>query len=299
MILLLKDVVLSITENYHNLGHHGSEVDAMMDSVAGMGHRLKQGHDMQGLIESYHLQGIEGIGLWFDHMLKDFTSPAGIPLPFAEAIYNVSGMPMDTAIDWLTVNAYDAGALITQEVALKLFKNHKKAYKTTFLLGSAIGIVDDNPLIVVTNTLRLIQSGKFQQLLEAKKPFIEKAGKIAGRTCMGTAVITLSAGTLGLNIPEKIEEVGHWLDLVEEATTVSDIVDGLSTFGVGILLSKGVKAVANSINDEPKRELQQKEEKLALCNAVKQLGVSGASPMQMALLLDEMKDQKIITGDES
>ena len=153
---MLKDIVIDLTENYHDIGHHGSSVDAMMDSVSGLGHRIKHGHDVQGLIEAYHLEGIEGIGLWFDHMAKDFTSPAGIPLPFAEAIYHVSGMQMDTAIDWLTVNAFDAGSLITQEFVLKLSKNNPKAYKLAFLLGSGIGIIDDNPLIVVSNTLRIL-----------------------------------------------------------------------------------------------------------------------------------------------
>lgn len=53
-----------------------------------MGHRIKHEHDMQEMIDSFDLQGVEGIGLWFDHMIKDFTSPEGIPLPFAEEIYH-------------------------------------------------------------------------------------------------------------------------------------------------------------------------------------------------------------------
>lgn len=295
---VLKDIIIDLTENYHNLGHNESSVDAMMDSVSGMGHRIKQGHDMQGLIESYHLQGIEGIGLWFDHMAKDFTSPAGIPLPFAEAIYNVSGMQMDTAVDWLTINAFDAGTLITQELALKLFKDNKKAYNTAFLLGSAIGLIDDNPAIVVVNTLRLLKAGKLQRLLgEKNMQFIQRAGKITGQACMGTAAVTIGAGAVGVNIPELIENGGEWLDYVEQASTISDIVDGMTSFGVMLLVSKGVKAVANSINGDLLEKVQLSEEKLAMFNSLKRQATAGASPAEMSMLIEDMKERKMLTGD--
>ncbi|MER1985316.1 MAG: hypothetical protein ABS948_05410 [Solibacillus sp.] len=295
---MLKDIVIDLTENYHNLGHHGSSVDAMMDSVSGMGHRMKHGHDIQGLIESYHLQGFEGIGLWFDHMAKDFTSPAGIPLPFAEAIYNVSGMQMDTAVDWLTINAYDVGALITQELALKLFKENKKAYNIAFILGSAIGIIDDNPAIVVVNTLRLLKAGKLQRLLsEGNMQFIERAGKITGRACMGTAAATLGAGAVGVNIPELIESGGEWLDHVEQASTLSDLVDGISTLGVMLLVSKGVKAVANSINEELLEKVQLAEERLSLFNSLERQAITGASPIEMSMLIEQMEERKMLPGD--
>lgn len=239
---MLKELVTGMTENYHDLGHNASTVDTMMDSVSGMGHRIKEGHDFQGFIESYNLEGIEGIGLWFDHMLKDFTSPAGIPLPFAEAIQTVTGMPMDTAIDWLTINASDALAVAGQEVALKFFKNNPKAVKGIYILGTGLGIVDDNPLIIILNTCRLLKSDKLSFLKSTSTiNFLRKTSQITGRVCVGTAAVTVSAGIMGVNLPEEIEGMGEIFDFVDGATIAADIVDGLSTLGLGIAASYGVK----------------------------------------------------------
>lgn len=296
---MLKDIVIDFTENYHDLGHHGSSVDAMMDSVAGMGHRIKHGHDIQGLIDAYQLEGIEGIGLWFDHMAKDFTSPAGIPLPFAEAIYNISGMQMDTAIDWLTVNAFDMGSLITQELALKLLKNNPMAYKISFLIGSGIGIVDDNPLIVVTNTLRLLRQGKLKRFVsDSSIQFLNRTTQITGRICMGTATVTLGAGAIGINIPEKIEEIGEILDMVEGFSTIADIIDGATSLGVMLLVSKGVKGIASSINGEILEKVQLSEDKLAMFRSLKQQASSGASPSTIALLMDDMKQRGLLSNKQ-
>lgn len=296
---MLKDLVIDLTENYHDLGHNGSSVDAMMDSVAGMGHRIKHGHDAQGLIEAYQLEGIEGIGLWFDHMTKDFTSPAGIPLPFSEAIYNVSGMQMNTAIDWLTVNAFDAGSLITQEIALKLSKNNPKAYKIAFLLGSGIGIIDDNPLIVVANTLRLLKQGKLHRLVsDSSIQFLNRTAQIAGRVCMGTAAITLSAGVVGINIPENIEELGDNFDLVEGLSDVADILDGVVSFGVMLFVSKGIKGLANEWNKELVEEVQLIEEDLAMFKSLKQQVSNGASLSVIALLMDDMKQRNLLPNKQ-
>lgn len=296
-VRMLKDVVIRLTENYHDLGHHGRSVDAMMDTVTGMGHRIKHGHDMQGLIEAYDLKGLDGIGLWFDNMTKDFTSPAGIPLPFAEAIYQVSDMPMNTAIDWLTINDFDAGTLITQELALSLFKNNKKAYQLTFLLGSAIGLIDDNPAIVVVNTLRLLKAGKLQRLISNKQmDFVERTGSITSKACMGTAAVTIGAGAVGINISEMVESGGEMFDWVEGASTMSDLLDGATSMGILLLASKGVKALASSINGELLEKLQSSEEKLAMFRSLKQQAVTGASPAHLSLLIEEMEDRTMLIG---
>ncbi len=179
---MLKDVILPLTEQIHNLDHNASSEDKMMDSAFGMGHRIKEGHDFQGLVEAFHLEGIDGIALWFDHMFKDFTSPHGIPLPFSEAIYQASEMNMDTAIDWLTINASDIIELGVQEGALYLLKNNQKAYHTTLLIGSAIGIIDDNPAIVIANTLHYIKilkrNNRLLPILNPAIKFLNKSGSI-------------------------------------------------------------------------------------------------------------------------
>ncbi len=254
---MLKEIIISLTDNIHEIGHHGSVVDHMMDSVSGMGHRIKHGHDMQGLIEAYQLEGIDGIGLWFDHMFKDFTSPHGIPLPFSEAIIEITGMEMDNAIDWLTLNASDVIELGVQEGALYLFRNNKKAYNTTLLIGSFIGFVDDNPSIIIANTMHYLKQLKdnnmFLPILNPSFRFLSKANSVMTKVFIGTAIANVGLGLVGVNLSEMIENTGEMidgLDLLDISTTIADIVDGAAMFGLGILASKGVKKIAESINRE-------------------------------------------------
>lgn len=295
---MLKDVLLNLTENIHNIGHNDSSVDAMIDSVSGMGHRIKHGHDMQGLIESYHLEGIEGIGLWLDHMAKDFTSPAGIPLPFAEAIYETTGMKMDTAIDWLTVNASDAIELGTQEAFLHYFKSNPKAYKTTLAVGTTIGIIDDNPLIVVINTLRLLKTtqknGKSLPFLDKSLHFVNKTSSIASKVCIGTAVTNFSLAIVGVNVSELVEDTAEGIDFIESAyettSIMSDVIDGVTTLGVGLLVSKGIKQIAKAVNHEEQREIEKNTKNLSMYKSLNFQLRNSAPPAIIGSLLSDMKN---------
>lgn len=292
---MLKDLVINMTENYHDLGHNGSSVDAMMDGASGMGHRIKEGHDLQGLIEAYDLEGVNGIGLWFNHMLKDFTSPAGVPLPFAEAIQNVTDMPMDKAIDWLTINASDVLALGTQEAALKFFKNNKKASKGIYILGTGLGIIDDNPLIVILNTYRLLKSDKLSFLKnEATMNFLKRTSQLTGRICVGTAAVTVGAGMVGFNIPAEIEELGEVFDLVDGATIAADLVDGVATLGLGIAASYGVKKVSNYINGDLQEDINSLKENLSLYKSLQNQAKIGTSLNTMQPLIEHMEEQKLL-----
>ncbi len=55
-------------------------VDKYMDSVSGIGHRVKHGHDLTFLPEIYNKFGIDGVSGYFSHIIKDLMSPHGVPL---------------------------------------------------------------------------------------------------------------------------------------------------------------------------------------------------------------------------
>lgn len=60
--------------------HRWQEVNQFMDSVAGVGHRLKFGHSIEYLPQIIDKFGMEGIPAYTMHMLQDFTTVAGIPI---------------------------------------------------------------------------------------------------------------------------------------------------------------------------------------------------------------------------
>ncbi|MFT4416050.1 hypothetical protein ACLM5H_19495 [Fredinandcohnia humi] len=288
---MLKDVLINITENIHNIGHHGTEIDAMMDSVSGMGHRIKHGHDLQGAIEAYHLEGFEGIGLWFDHMLKDFTSPQGIPLPFAEAIIETTGMKMDDAIDWLTINAADVLEVGGQAALMQFFKKNKNAYKSAIICGTALGFIDDNPLLIAYNAIMYLnmykKSGKQLPILDQSLSFLRKGMAITSKICVGAAVIDIGFAVIGINLTEIIEGSGALFDgldfLVEGATIAADIIDGAATLGLGILLTEGVKYVSNSLNSEIKEKYEKNAPKAHSLSSIAHLLKIGA-PIGMVIV---------------
>lgn len=67
---------------HYGPGHIKSwnEVNQFMDSVSGVGHRLKFGHSIEYLPQIIEKFGIEGIPAYFGHLAQDFTTVDGIPI---------------------------------------------------------------------------------------------------------------------------------------------------------------------------------------------------------------------------
>lgn len=245
---MFKDTLLSVFEGINQTGHLGNAVDSMMDVVAGMGHRIKWGHDMQGMINALEIDGPTGLAEWFHHMMVDFTSADGIPLPFAEAITALTDMDMDTAIDWLCINIADAIEVGTEAAFLAAFKNNPRAYKLTLVLGTALGLIDDNPLLLAMNAVmvfRLLrEKGIRIPLLEDKAAFVKRAASNFSKIAMGLAVLDLGAGLLGVDIAGLLdgeEYVDGAADMVDGIGLAGDIFDGIASLGMAFLLSRGIK----------------------------------------------------------
>jgi hypothetical protein len=83
-------------------------VDAFMDSVSGMGHRLAHGHDISYLPEIYSKYGLKGVKDFFAHMTLDVMSPHGVPIfPGAKKFGSLIGLNTKQSTDWLCVNIGD------------------------------------------------------------------------------------------------------------------------------------------------------------------------------------------------
>lgn len=100
------DTLISFTKVIND-GVGSTPVDAMMDSVSGIGHRVKFGHSLDNLPVIIDKFGFSGTGDYFLHIGKDFASPHGIPIPFADQIRNATGISVKQSVDWLCVNIGD------------------------------------------------------------------------------------------------------------------------------------------------------------------------------------------------
>jgi hypothetical protein len=56
------------------------EINEFMDSVAGVGHRLKFGHSIEYLPQIVEKFGTEGVPAYLMHLLQDFTTVDGLPI---------------------------------------------------------------------------------------------------------------------------------------------------------------------------------------------------------------------------
>jgi hypothetical protein len=101
-----KDVIINYTKSYNDVAA-SNLTDIFMDQAVGRGHRIVHGHDFSNLPEIYNRFGLEGVGDFFAHNMRDLMSPDGIPVPFANEIKEALGLTTGQSIDWLCLNAVE------------------------------------------------------------------------------------------------------------------------------------------------------------------------------------------------
>lgn len=299
---MINDIITSILDNFHEIGHLGNDVDAMMDSVLGMGHRIKWGHDLQGLINAFHLDGVSGIYEWFDHIMKDLTTEHGIPLPFANAIRIITGMEMDEAIEWLCINAADFLETGTWAAFVSFLKKNPTAYKAALVLGALAGVADHNPLLIAYNGIMLARELKIAKDLLKDTPVqaaFEKITTIASKTAMFTAAVDVGFGLAGVDLAALIADIFDSIDAFDVISgggeVAADIIDGLATMGISLIISRAIRFAFKKIN-EGKEELL--KEKISLLELINTLKASAAylSPAVLSRYLQELMEKGLYKG---
>lgn len=293
---MLKDFLVDFTKQYHELGHenllffdgieNSDAVNDMIDSVSGLGHRIKFGHDFEGFSEAFEIDGIHGITSWFDHMLKDFTSHDGVPLPGADFVEGVTGMGYQDAVDWLSINASDVIELGLSHQAFALVKNryndNPKMKAAVQVISGVVAISDDNlPLVGYLAVKTASDLNRKYKIVseETTKKLQDSSGKVlntAGKVCVATfitgvgtelvlnesvtEVATTIFSTGGEMAANLVDNVGLMPDLAIDggdfadwAGDLADLVDGAATFGLGIVLTQMVKGAFNIFNESQRK----------------------------------------------
>lgn len=104
-LALQRPMAISLGELVHYAPGHASrwrEINQYMDSVPGVGHRLKFGHSLDHLPQIIEKFGVEGVPAFTLHLLQDFTTLDGIPIiPNAwetKQLLQLAGLPRKTAV---------------------------------------------------------------------------------------------------------------------------------------------------------------------------------------------------------
>lgn len=266
----IKEFVTNFTKQHRQSGHLPKGVD-QIDSKRGSGDWVVF-HDLPGLIAAFRLDAVQGIVEWFEHMAQDVTSSAGIPLPFAQTIQNLTGVQTDEAIQWLTDNAAELIETGTEGAILSYLKDNPKAYQYALILGTVWGFIHENPLLIGMNALlylrKLKKEGRLQKGLWGKVDhFARTSFNVVSNVCSYTFLADLGLSFLGLNLADL---VGQGIDLLglgaklsettqfatEIASAAADLVNGVASLGMGFLASKLVKKGFERLNSEVRHELE-------------------------------------------
>jgi hypothetical protein len=228
-------------------------------------------------------------------MLLDFTSPSGVPLPFADAVRIAMGMEMDEAIDWLCVNVVDAVEVGAEMAILAIFKNDPKKFKVALALGTVLGIVDDNPLLLALNTVIFFKMFRQQNNLWhawPRKSLLSSALNVFSKAAMSLAVVDIGLGLMGLDLVELLTGLGDAADfsqISDFSEMVGDFVDGIVTFGLISLINRGIRGICDVLTRETRKRLWQKR---AAQTALKALKTGLGSNMPLANLTNFVRIAK-------
>lgn len=95
--------LVELTKSFNDV-NGSSPVDKFMDAASGWGHRVEHGHSLDHLPVIYEKYGLNGLGDYVTHGVRDLMSPHGMPMPFAKELANTLNLSTQDAINWLCLN---------------------------------------------------------------------------------------------------------------------------------------------------------------------------------------------------
>lgn len=164
---------IAISQGYHltkitqHIDHSlpATELSRWMDTVnghvGGFYHRVKHGHDFLANVgEVYNRFGVEGVLKYPIELLKDATTPHGIPFPGTQFLVEGDIVSARTATEWLSINVADvfAGGVSIYST-YRLWKKSKAGnigrptiIWATIGIGVKIsaGVVTKNPVLIIS-----------------------------------------------------------------------------------------------------------------------------------------------------
>jgi hypothetical protein len=272
------------------------------------GHSIEYGHDLQSLLATYQIEEVPGIDDWFEHMARDFASPEGIPLPFADIIHQMTGLSAQQAIEWLTANLTDAVEMGAEAAIMAFFRQNPKAYSISLGLGVAFGLYNDNPMLVAMNGLlyfsKLRKEGRLKDgLWNNADRFIRTSfamvDKVSTYTFITNTALMLTGGSLSNLTGQFVDALG-WggkiaktAKLSAAAVCATDVVEGVANFGMSLLIGKAVGKLVEMANENVKKELAKLEPIIESRRQLIELIGKQAPPETIAPLIELMSENGV------
>lgn len=264
------------------------------------------GNQLEAVLEVYEINDVPGINLWFEEMTKDFLAPQGLPLPFAEALQKVTGMPPSLAMEWLSENVADLAELGSEEEIISYFRKNPKIYSACLVLGVAFGLYSDKPILVSANGLqyfnKLKKEGRLAQgIWTSADRFIRASFSVVDRICTITFIAEAGFKMAGFSLSELTgnlvesfnlgQKLAAATSLPVDAVDIVGLVDGIANLGLSMLVGKAVGKVTAWLNDDLRQELAEISTKVDAKLRLRELLKEEAPPETIIPLIEIMKEQ--------
>lgn len=178
-IVLQRPIAQVLGKVFHYAPGHirrWDEINKYMDSVAGVGHRLKFGHSLEYLPDIIEKFGIDSVPAYSMHLLQDFTTIDGIPI--VPSAWNVkdalqlAGLSKNVATGLVSVNfAQMLAALVVIKLVSELWKYGealtKKIKTQNYLKTAATAIQNHDYNASVANYQRALEIDRSPYVLMA------------------------------------------------------------------------------------------------------------------------------------
>ena len=150
-----------LTQKIHD-SFSANDLSRWMDNYYGGGdHRVYHGHDIAAnLVDVYTNFGLQGVAQYPLELLKDFTTPHGIPIPGTQFAVENSILSPRVASHWSSLNVADAltGGLAIYGTYCLYKKTKDGKLDTSSLIWASIGIstkigagtICHNPILIVS-----------------------------------------------------------------------------------------------------------------------------------------------------
>ncbi len=227
-----------------------TEISQWMDSISGYGHRVKHGHDaLANIGEVYDKFGMEGVAKYPLELMRDATTPHGVPVPGTQFLVNSDVVKPGIATEFLSLNVADVftGGIAAYST-YKLYKKGKKGKLekkaivwATVGIGVKVvaGVTTHNPILIlsgIADTAILIWNWN-----DARKAFKKYLNFDIARISKAALLAALAGGSSALATTATVTAIGT----ASTGTTISSLGGAaasnamLAAIGGGSLASGG------------------------------------------------------------
>ncbi|HEX3044318.1 MAG TPA: hypothetical protein VHY08_06150 [Bacillota bacterium] len=253
-----------------NLSQEFGEIELNSNDVSAGDDQHIYGSNTRELLKAYEIDGISGISDWFAQFVKDLASPEGVPLPYAGAIQEITGMSTEQAINWLNTNLLELAEIGTEAALIAYFRKNPKAYSICLGFGMIFGFYNKNPLLIAMNGLqyfrKLRAEGRLQSVLWSNVDgFIRTSYIVVDRAATATFIADKALDLTGVNLATLAGRVIDTIRLgktltsaaqfTAEAASAVELVELVSNFGLSLLVGKVVTKAVDLLNKDIMEEL--------------------------------------------